>query len=147
MFPFRSFMGLAEVIHPFWVTFYIWCEVGSSFILCKWKFTCLSTLCWSNCSFRIEWIWLCCQKSAGHTYMGFLWTFNFIHLVYMTSSLSFTNMLAGHWCLLGSFVKKVGVTFNLIFYQLTTDDLTNKKALCPSLSELSRSCWESRRGS
>ena len=45
--------------------------------------SCLSTNCWKDYLFPIEWSWHYCQKSLDHIHEGYIWALYSIPLVYM----------------------------------------------------------------
>lgn len=63
-----------------WVSFYVWCEVGSTFIILS-GFLVFSTVCWKRHPFPIKLSWCPCQKLADHS-----WESSFLGSPFYTSA-------------------------------------------------------------
>ena len=72
-------------------------------------FSCLSTSCWKDYLFPIEWSWHYCQKALDHIHEGYIWALYSIPLVYMFIFMARTRQHTLDYC---SFV----ISFFLFYF-------------------------------
>ena len=73
--------------------------------------SCLSTSCWKDYLFPIEWSWHYCQKALDHIHEGYIWALYSIPLVYMFVFMARTHQHTLDYC---SFV--ISFFFNFILF-------------------------------